>query len=108
MPDASKKLTDAWSRTIDADDPLAALRAARDLKDALADHEVSLARAALASGETWESIGAALGVSRQAAWERLRRGIAAAIEEDRKRVESERNRLKEKRRATWKSAAKKA
>lgn len=102
------RLHDAWQRTLDVDDPLAALRAARELKEALADHEVALARAALAKGETWESIGAALGVSRQAAWERLRGGIAAAIEEDRKRVESERNRLKEKRRTTWKSGAKKA
>lgn len=104
----TKRLHDAWARTLDVDDPLAALRAARELKEALADHEVALARAALAAGETWESIGAALGVSRQAAWERLRRGIAEAIEVDRKRVESERERLQEKRRTTWKSAAKKA
>ena len=101
-------LVAAWERTTTSGDPLAALRAARELKEALADHEVALARAALAEGETWESIGAALGVSRQAAWERLRRGIAAAIVEDRKRVESERDRLQEKRRETWKSAAKKA
>lgn len=103
------RLRDAWDRTLDVDDPLAALRAARELKDALVDHEVSLARAALAKGETWESIGAALGVSRQAAWERLRRGIAAAIDADRQRVESERDRLRDKRRTkTWTSTAKKA
>ena len=100
----TKRLQDAWQRTLDVDDPLAALRAAGELKEALVEHEVSLARAALAKGETWESIGAALGVSRQAAWERLRRGIAAAIEQDRKRVESERDRLQEKRRTTrWKT-----
>ena len=104
----TKRLHEAWERTIDVDDPLAALSAARELKEALADHEVGLARAALAAGETWESIGAALGVSRQAAWERLRGGIAAAIEADRKRVQSERDRLQEKRRTTWKSGAKKA
>jgi hypothetical protein len=100
----TERLHGAWQRTLDVDDPLTALRAARELKEALVDHEVALARAALAKGETWESIGAALGVTRQAAWERLRRGIAAAIEEDRKRVEAERDRLQEKRRTTrWKT-----
>lgn len=103
------RLSDAWQQTLDVDDPLTALRAARELKDALVDHEIALARAALAKGETWESIGAALGVSRQAAWERLRGGIAKAIEADRKRVESEKKRLQEKRRNTkWKSGEKTA
>lgn len=107
MANPPKELVAAWERTTSYADPLEALRAARELKEALAAHEVALARAALATGETWESIGAALGVSRQAAWERLRRPIAAAIEADRKRVESERTRLQEKRRTTWKSPAKK-
>lgn len=105
----TKGLHAAWERTLKVDDPLGALRAARELKDALVDHEVALARAALANGETWESIGTALGVSRQAAWERLRGGIAKAIEADRKRVESEKRRLQEKRRTTrWKSGEKTA
>ena len=108
LTSVTNRLHDAWERTLDVDDPLAALRAASELKEAPVEHEVALARAALANGETWESIGAALGVSRQAAWERLRRGIAAAIDADRKRVKSERDRLQEKRRTTWKSGAKKA
>ena len=107
MANVPKDLVAAWERATSNGDPLEALRAARALKDGLADHEVQLARAALAAGETWETIGAALGVSRQAAWERLRGGIAKAIEADRKRVQSERERLQEKRRTTWKSAAKK-
>ena len=107
MANVPRDLVAAWERTTSNEDPLEALRAARALKDALTDHEVQLARAALASGETWETIGAALGVSRQAAWERLRGGIAKAIEADRKRVESERSRLEEKRRNTWKSPARK-
>lgn len=89
----------AWRRAADERDPLAALAAARELKGELARWEAHLAREALASGETWETIGAALGISRQAAWERLHRGIAAEIEADRERVRAQRQRLVEKERS---------
>jgi hypothetical protein len=96
-PDAG--LRKAWERVVADGDPLDALRAARDLKDELARWEAHLARKALAAGETWETIGAALGISRQAAWERLRKAIQAEIEADRARVKAERDRLAAKRRA---------
>ena len=86
-----------WRRAADDRDPLAALAAARELKEALGRWEAHLARKALAEGETWETIGAALGISRQAAWERLRRGIAEEIEADKERVRAQRERLVEKR-----------
>ena len=102
MQDVPADLKGAWERTVGAGDPLDALRGARDLKDELSRFEARLAREALASGETWETIGAALGTSRQAAWERLRRAIAAEIEADKTKVKAERDRLAKKRSATWK------
>lgn len=103
MGEVPPELKDAWQRTTSSTDPLEGLRAARDLKDQLQRFEAHLARQALASGETWETIGAALGTSRQAAWERLRRAIAAEIDSDRSRLEAERDRLAEKKRsAAWK------
>ena len=92
------ELETSWRAAVDDRDPLAALRAARALRDGLLDWESQLARAALAGGETWETIGAALGISRQAAWERLRRGIAGQIEAERQRLKAERDRLTEQRR----------
>jgi hypothetical protein len=98
MEEIPAALKDAWERATSSDDPLEALRGARDLKDELGRHEAHLARAALAAGETWETIGAALGTSRQAAWERLRRAIAAEIDSDRARIKAERDRVAEKKR----------
>ena len=97
MPVPSE-LEASWRAAVDDSDPLAALRAARGLRDGLVEWESQLARAALAAGETWETIGAALGISRQAAWERLRGGIAGQIEAERQRLRAERARLTEQRR----------
>jgi hypothetical protein len=94
MEDVATGLKDAWDRATSSVDPLEALRGARDLKDELQRLEARLARTALAAGETWETIGAALGTSRQAAWERLRPGIAAAIEADRRRLTAQRAKAK--------------
>jgi hypothetical protein len=103
MDDVPPALKDAWDRAVSSSDPLEALRGARDLKDELQRFEARLARAALTAGETWETIGAALGTSRQAAWERLRRAIAAEIEADKSRVKAERDRLAAKKRSSsWK------
>jgi hypothetical protein len=103
MDDLPAALQDAWHRVAEGSDPLEALRGARDLKEELQRFEANLARRALGNGETWETIGAALGTSRQAAWERLRRAIAAEIESDKTRVKAERDRLAEKKRsAAWK------
>jgi hypothetical protein len=97
MP-VSRELERCWGAVADESDPLAALRAAGALREGLLEWESQLARAALADGETWESIGAALGISRQAAWERLRRGIAGQIETERSKLRAERARLKDQRR----------
>ena len=103
MEDVPAELKDAWERATSSSSPLDALRGARDLKDELSRFEARLARHALANGETWETIGAALGTSRQAAWERLRRAIAAEIEADKTRLKAERDRLAAKKRSTsWK------
>jgi len=103
MAEVPPDLKDAWQRTTSSTDPLDGLRAARDLKEELQRFEAHLARQALAAGETWETIGTALGTSRQAAWERLRRAIAAEIEADKSRVKAERDRLAEKKRSgSWK------
>ena len=99
MEDVPDELKDAWDRTTEGADPLSALRGARDLKEALQRFEAHLARMALADGQTWETIGTALGTSRQAAWERLRRAIAAEIESDKDRVKAERDRLAAKKRS---------
>ena len=98
-----KELVAAWHGMVRDGDPLAALRAAQALKDELGAWEGQLAREALAGGETWETIGAALGISRQAAWERLRGRIAAAIEEDTVRLRAKRIRMREERRTQWES-----
>ena len=90
----------ALAAVADAERPIDALKAMPALRDSLTQLEVALARRALAEGETWATIGAALGTSRQAAWERLRPGIAAAIESDRRRVIEERTRASKKRSRT--------
>ena len=97
------ELVAAWSTVVGEVEPLTALRAARDLKEQLGTWEADLARAALGAGETWDTIGAALGISRQAAWERLRPRIAAAIDADRERIRSTRARVQAERRSGWKS-----
>lgn len=98
MSDAAnrgKVLADRLAAVVDDRDPLLALSAARAFKEELAGWEAELARRALAGGATWETIGTALGVSRQAAWERLRGGIAAAIEKDRAALEGRKSRIVE-------------
>jgi hypothetical protein len=94
------ELAKAWSAVMDAGSAIDALAAMPLLREQLASLEEALARQALADGETWATIGAALGTSRQAAWERLRPGIAAAIEADRRRLIDERTRATKKRRST--------
>jgi hypothetical protein len=96
-------LITAWTTVVGEVDPLTALRAARDLREQLGSWEADLAREALATGETWDTIGAAVGISRQAAWERLRPRIAAAIDADRARIRSKRARVQTERSSGWKS-----
>lgn len=95
------RLRQALTGVLDAGAPLDALRAGRDARELLPAWESHLARQALADGATWEAIGSALGISRQAAWERLRPGIAEQIQGERARIESEQHRLKEERSKRW-------
>lgn len=95
--DVPGELNDAWSKATGADDSLTALSRMATLRDALSRWEAGLARDALAMGASWTTIGEALGTSRQAAWERLRPAIAAAIEADRRRVNEQRARAAKRR-----------
>ena len=95
--DVPGELGDAWTKATGADDSLTALARMAALRDALNRWEASLARDALADGASWTTIGEALGTSRQAAWERLRPGIAAAIEADRRRLQEQRARAAKRR-----------
>jgi hypothetical protein len=95
--DVPPELADAWAKATDTADPLTSLSHIAVLREALAGWEASLARAALADGASWTTIGDALGTSRQAAWERLRPLIAAAIEADRRRIEEQRARTAKRR-----------
>jgi hypothetical protein len=71
----SKELSawEAWDQLIhDRDtDPLEVLRAASQFQRYFDAVQGAAARAARSEGITWEEIGQALGVSRQAAWERF-------------------------------------
>jgi hypothetical protein len=84
-------------RVTDADDSLTALEGMAALREALGRWEAGLALDALARGASWTTIGQALGTSRQAAWERLRPGIVAAIEDDRRHLEEQRARAAKRR-----------
>ena len=91
------ELVDAWASVTDAEDSLTALALMATLRETLSRWEASLARDALGDGASWTTIGQALGTSRQAAWERLRPGIAALIEADRRHLEEQRTRAAKRR-----------
>ncbi len=75
LTNVSKELSawEAWDRLIhgrDAD-PLEVLRAASQFQRYFDAVEGAAAKAARSEGRTWDEIGQALGVSRQAVWERF-------------------------------------
>jgi hypothetical protein len=82
------------ARTLEDEDSLSALSAARDLRMLLYDWEGVLARKGVAEGASWEEVGSLLGVSRQAAWTRYKDPPpeTPAIREARERVAKARNR----------------
>jgi hypothetical protein len=98
--DLPRELIDAWDAATGTGDSLEALAAVPAFRDALSQWEAGLARDALANGASWTTIGDALGTSRQAAWERLRPGIAALIEADRRDLEERRAKAAKRRRRT--------
>ena len=65
----------AWESATSDPDPLAALGATRALQSLLSTWEAKLATEAIDSGATWGSIGSSVGISRQAAWERLHNDV---------------------------------
>jgi hypothetical protein len=64
-------LTQAWETATGDGEPLEALGATRALGALLSTWEAQLVKEAVAEGATWETIGASVGVSRQAAWDRF-------------------------------------
>jgi hypothetical protein len=64
-------LTTTWETALADPDPLIALGATRALAPLLSTWEARLVAEATAAGATWETIGATVGVSRQAAWQRF-------------------------------------
>lgn len=66
------RLRRAWERVSKDADPVDALRAGRMLRPLLARWERVLVGEALEEGITWQELGRALGVTRQAAWSRYR------------------------------------
>jgi hypothetical protein len=99
--DTDRQLRETFERVLASTSPLDGLRAGREARELMTEWDSHLAREALAGGETWESIGAALGITRQAAWERLRPGVARSIQTDRERLEHEKSRLREERAKKW-------
>jgi len=80
-----EEMRSAWEAATEAPDPLDALRASRALAAHLSGWEATLAAEATGSGATWEAVGGAVGVSRQAAWERFHTHVGSF----RKQIEGE-------------------
>lgn len=73
LGDAAKQLRDSWEGGVEELDPMDRLRVCRTFRQwFLVPTEQSAVIAARSAGRTWEQIGTALGVSRQAVHERYR------------------------------------
>ena len=95
-------LKQAWETATGQGDPLEALGATRALGAQLPIWEAQLVKEAIAEGATWETIGASVGVSRQAAWDRfhhevhdLRRQMRKDMHEVRKKYREEAMRIRD-------------
>lgn len=95
-------LKQAWDTATGNGDPLEALGATRALGAQLPTWEAQLVKEAIAEGATWETIGASVGVSRQAAWDRfhhevhdLRRQMRKDMHDVRKRYRDEAMRIRD-------------
>lgn len=65
----------AWDTAVSDPDPLVAMGATKALIEFLGTWQAKLATEAMDAGATWGAIGGTVGVSRQAAWERLHREV---------------------------------
>jgi hypothetical protein len=92
-----QRMRELFARTLEDQDALAALAAARDLRTLLYEWEGVLARKSVARGASWEEVGSLLGVSRQAGWTRYKDPSleTPAIREARDRLAKARNRSSE-------------
>jgi len=90
-------MTATWEAATTDPDPLAALGATRALGGLLSTWETQLVKEAVAAGETWESIGGSVGVSRQAAWERFH----DEVHEFRRQVRSQARSIRDRQRQEW-------
>jgi hypothetical protein len=95
-------LKQAWETATGQGDPLEALGATRALSAQIPTWEAQLVKEAIAEGATWETIGASVGVSRQAAWDRfhhevhdLRRQMRKDMHDVRKRYREEAMRIRD-------------
>jgi len=95
-------LRQAWETATGNGDPLEALGATRALGAQLPTWEAQLVKEAIAEGATWETIGASVGVSRQAAWDRfhhevhdLRRQMRKDMHDVRKKYREEAMRIRD-------------
>ncbi len=94
-------MTATWQTALTDPDPLVALGATRALAGLLSTWEARLVGEATAAGATWETVGATVGVSRQAAWERFhddaqefRRRVKAEFQDLRSRHREEMGELR--------------
>ena len=71
------EVRDALRAVEQAVEPLDAVLASRSLRTVLDGWERRLVAEAQAGGQSWEAVGRALGLSRQAAWERYRKSEPA-------------------------------
>src|SRR5580658_3452749 len=65
----------AWDTAVSDPDPLVAMGATKALIELLGTWQAKLATEAIDAGATWGAIGGTVGISRQAAWERLHREV---------------------------------
>jgi hypothetical protein len=65
----------AWDTAVADPDPLVAMGATKALIELLGTWQAKLATEAMDSGATWGAIGTTVGITRQAAWERLHREV---------------------------------
>ena len=68
-------LSASWSTATGDPDPLSALHASVTLNRELDRWQATLVAEAVQGGATWEQVGDALGISRQAAWARFRDAV---------------------------------
>jgi hypothetical protein len=85
---------EAWEIATGHPDPLIAISAARAVRAHLDAWERELAREAVGTGATYEMVGEAMGVSRQAAWERFHQSASDPNSTARKRYERQVSRLR--------------